>query len=142
MAPSTTTREQVQRARERLDDWIADARNQAYADLFEGESAVLTESELRLLDAIDSDLTRRDGSGLWGADEYGIVVAGSLAVDEPQVVCTYHPVIPYEGFRSDESLRGSTREEFNDVLWDYCERVTAIVQEALDSFLRSAGTEE
>jgi hypothetical protein len=40
-----------------------DARNRAYAELFEGANAAPTDGELRLLDRIDSDPTRRDGSG-------------------------------------------------------------------------------
>jgi hypothetical protein len=132
----------VRHARERLPEWVTDARSQVYAELFEGEDAVLDEEELRLLDRIDSDLTRRDGDGIWGADEYGIVVEGSLDIDEPQVVCTYHPEIPYEGFRGEESLRESTRRELNDVLWDYSERVSLLVQADLDEFLRSNHPDE
>ena len=73
MASSTTDRVTVRRARERLEDRTFDARDRAYAELFEGDDAVLTEEELRLFDGIDPDLTRRSGSDLWGADEYEIV---------------------------------------------------------------------
>jgi len=136
MATSISDRETVQSVRERLEEWTVDARDRAYGELFEGADAVLTDEELRLLDRIDSDLTRRDGSGLWGADEYGIVAGSELGADGPRVVCTYHPEIPYEGFRGEDSLSESTREEFNDVLWEYCERVAAIIQDYLDAFLR------
>jgi hypothetical protein len=142
MAAPNTGQERVRRARQRLEDWKFDARDRAYSELFEGADAALTDEELHLLDRIDSDMARRGGSGLWGADEYGIVGTGVLEAEEPRVVCTYHPEIPYEGFRGEESLSEPTREEFNDVLWDYCERVAAIIQEELDAFLGRTRTEE
>ena len=138
MATSDRGRELVRRSRERLEEWKFDARDRAYSDLFEGENAVLTESELQLVDRIDSDLTRRGGSGLWDADEYGIVTPGALESDEPRVVCVYHPEIPYEGYRGEESLDEVTREGLNDVLWDYAERVAGMIQDDLDAFLRDA----
>ena len=140
MTSPNTKREIVQRAREHLDEWTFTARDRAYTELFDGPDAVLTDEELRLLDRIDSALTRRDGGGVWGTDEYGIVAAGPLD-REPRAVCTYHPEIPYEGFRGAESLDETAREEFNDVLWDYCERVAAILQDELDAFLEASDFE-
>lgn len=135
MSTSTTDREELRRARDRLDEWISIARDRAYADLFEGPDPLLTDEEIRLLDGIDSDLVRRGESGLWGADEYGIVTREIVDGTRPEVVCTYHPEIPYEGFRGEESLDETTREELNDVLWIYCERVATDVQDELDAFL-------
>lgn len=138
---STTDRALLRRVREHLDEWTFDARDRAYADLFEGEDAVLTGEELRLLDRIDSDLARASGEGLWAADEYGIV-GESPDADGLQVVCIYHPAIPYEGYRGAGSVDEATREELNDVLWEYGERVAGHVQEDLDAFLRRAGQGE
>jgi hypothetical protein len=142
MAPAEIDRETVRRARERLDEWTYDARDRAFSELFEGADAAVTEEELALLDRIDADLTRRGEVGLWGADEYGVVVSGTPDAEELRVVCTYHPKIPFEGFRGEESLEESTREEFNDLLWDYCERVARHLQRDLEAFLRSTGTTE
>lgn len=142
MVSSNAERETIRRARERLDEWTFGARDRAYAELFEGEGAALTDNELGLVDRIDSDLTRQGGAGLWGADQYGIVVGGAVEATEPRVVCTYHPEIPYEGFRGEESLSEATREELNDVIWDYCERVTALIQDELDAFLRESRVDE
>lgn len=137
MTPTTTDRAVIREARARLDEWVFDARERAYAELFEGEAPVLTEEERGLLDRIDSDLARGTGSGLWGADEYGIVTGDVLDTADPRVVCTYHPEIPSEGYRGAGSLSESTREEFNDVLWDYCERVADLLQADLDHFRRA-----
>jgi hypothetical protein len=142
MAPVTASREDVRRARERLDSWTFDARDRAYSELFEGPDSALTDEELRMLDRVDSSLTRQEGDGLWGADEYGIVTGGAGGREQPRVVCTYHPEIPYEAVRGEGSLDESTREEFNDVLWDYAERVAAILQADLDAFLRAAHSGE
>lgn len=139
MATSDPHREMLRRARERLEEWKFDARDRAFSELFEGDDAVLSEPELRLLDSIDSELTRRGGSGLWGADEYGIAAPGVLGVDEARIVCIYHPEIPYEGYRGEESVDEATREELNDVLWEYAERVASLMQDDLDAFLRDAG---
>jgi len=141
MATPDTERAQLRRARTHLDEWTSRARDRAYAEFFEGPSPELTDEELRLLDRIDSDLTRRGGGGLWGTDEYGVVTGEVRGEKRPRVVCTYHPEIPYDGFRGEESLDEATREELNDVLWDYCERVAELLEEELDAFLRTADSE-
>lgn len=140
MSSTETDRAIIRSAYEHFEEWKFAARDQAYTELFEGPNAVLTDEELQLLDRIDSDLTRQGSGGLWGADEYGIVL-GVFGAEEPRVVCTYHPEIPYEGYRGTDSLSEATREELNDVLWDYCERVAEIIQDELDAFVRSASQE-
>jgi len=141
MAPPNTERARIRNARGRLDAWKYDARDRAYAELFEGPDAVLDDDDLLLLDLIDSDLTRRGRGGLWDADEYGVIVSGAFETREPRVVCTYHPEIPVDGFRGEGRLSETERDDLNDVLWDYAERVAAIVQEDLDAFLRSSRRE-
>ena len=134
-------RESVRRAREHLEEWKFEARDRAYDERFDGPDAVVTDEELQLLDRIDSDLTRRSGEGLWDADEYAIVLAGGADAGDARVVCTYHPEIPYEGFRGEESLSEATREELNDVLWDYAERVATLVEADLETFLQTSRSE-
>lgn len=135
-------RELLGRARRRLDEWTYEARERAYEELFEGEDPLLTEADLARLDRIDSELTRRDGQGLWGADEYGIVATGVLDEDSsPQVVCTYHPEVPEYAYQGAESLEEEVRREYDEALWTYCERVVENLQERLDSFVREEGSE-
>ena len=140
MSVTDSERQQLQQAREHLERWKFDARDRAFTELFEGPDSALTDDELQLIDRVDSDLTRRDGIGLWDADEYGIVAGGTFDAEAPLVACTYHPEIPYEGYRGEESLDEPTREELNDVLWNYCERVAEIISEDLESFLESSQT--
>ncbi|XVH33700.1 DUF7539 family protein (plasmid) [Haloferacaceae archaeon DSL9] len=140
MAVSTTDRQRLQRARAHLEAWKFDARGRAFTELFEEPNAVTTEEELQLLDRIDSDLTRREGIGLWDADEYGIVAGSVTESGTPLVVCTYHPEIPYEGYRGAERLDESTREELNGALWEYCERVAEVISADLEAFLESSRT--
>lgn len=128
-----TQREQLRRARERLEEWKYDARSRAYGELFQGEHAALSAEDMALLDSIDSALTRRTGDGLWDADEYGIVTGGR---DGPEVICIYHPEIPSEGYRGEGSLDEATRERLNEVLWEYSEYVAGVIQEDLEAFLR------
>ena len=142
MTDSDAGRTLLRRAREQLDAWTYEARDRAFTEFFEGPDRVLSDEELALLDRIDSDLTRRTGDGLWGGGEYGIVGGGPVDEDGPQVVCIYHPEIPYEGYRGEESLDEATREELNDVLWEYSERVASLIQEELDAFVREHGREE
>lgn len=132
---TTDARETIRRARDRIEEWKYMARDRAYSEMFLGSNGVLSEEELTLLDHIDSVLVRRGDIGLWDADEYGIVVG--THEEKPRVVCTYHPEIPYEGFRGEESLSEAIREEFNDVLWEYCERVATIMQQELEEFLNT-----
>lgn len=142
MAPTERERALVRRARERLDEWTYDARERAYAALFEGPDAALAAGELQLLDRIDSELTRRTGTGLWGADEYGIAAAGVFDGEGPRVVCVYHPEIPEEGYPGEESLGDAPRRDLNDALWAYAERVAAYLQDDLDEFRRAARRED
>jgi hypothetical protein len=141
MAESDARRERLRRARSRLEEWTFAARDRAYAELFEGRERALDDDELRLLDRVDSDLTRQGDAGLWGADGYAVVAGDGVETAAPRVVCTYHPQIPSEGFRGAESLDEATRAELNDVLWDYCERVATNAQAELEAFLRTAREE-
>jgi hypothetical protein len=138
MALTDTERALLRRAQNRLEEWKFEARDRAYAELFGGGDAAVSEAELATLDRIDSELTRASGTGLWDADEYGIVATGSFDRAPPEVVCTYHPEIPFEGYRGEGSLSDETRDELNDVLWEYAERVAELVQAELTAFLREA----
>lgn len=139
MSTANDRRELLQLARGRLDEWLYVAREEAHSDLFEGEDAILDAEELALLDRLDEDLTEWTGEGLWGADEYGIVETGAVNGEAGlRVVCTAHPQIPYEGYRGAESVDESTREELNDVVWEFCERVAENAQAELDRFVVAA----
>lgn len=132
-------RELLQAVRDRLDSWVYSARSEAYSELFEGPDAILEEADLKVIDEIDSQLTRREGWGIWGADEYGIVPTGTLDEESvPHVVCTNHPQVPEYGFPSEQSLDAETRERCNEALWEYCERVVELVQHDLEEFVWSS----
>lgn len=124
----------VRAAQQRLDDWLFEARSEAYEEFFGGDEPVLTDAELAELDRIDSELSRGEGDGLWGEDRYGVVSSDVLGEAEPRVVCIYHPEIPGESYQGTGSLRESTREEYNDVLWAYAERVAEALQDRLEVF--------
>ncbi|WP_435361651.1 DUF7539 family protein [Haloarchaeobius sp. DFWS5] len=125
----------LQRAREQMDGWIFDGRDRAFDEMFEGPGAVVSGEELQQLDRIDSALSRQTGVGIWGADQYGIIT-GHFPDDVPlRVVCTLHPEIPAEGYRGHNSLEESTRDRYNDVLFEYCERVATFAQADLEAFV-------
>ncbi|MFB6171197.1 MAG: hypothetical protein ABEJ23_01600 [Haloarculaceae archaeon] len=131
--------ELLEAVRERLDGWVAAAREQAYADCFEGPDALLTDEEVVLLDRIDSRLGRERGEGLWGADEYRIVPAGTLEEESaPRVVCTYHPRVPEYVNRSVAPLDEATRERLDDALWEYAQRVVELTQADVEAFVWSS----
>lgn len=129
----------LQALRENLEEWVSAARVEAYEELFQGEDPLLTEDELALLDGIDSHLSRETGEGVWGTDEYGLVEAG--LVDEeraPRVVCTYHPEVPQYVSRAYAPLDDPTREEMNEALWEYAERVADLVERDVEAFVQSS----
>ena len=130
-------RRAVRRARERLDGWVYEARARAYEEFFEGPDARVTDEEVALLDRIDSALARQNRGGLWGIDEYGILGSDTVrAADAPLVVCVYHPEIPEDYVHPGEGgIDDQTEERLNDVLWDYCKRVAAYIQEDLEAYL-------
>jgi len=139
MAEFKNERELLREVRERLDGWLYEVREQAFADLFCGPDAILSDGELRLLDRTDSTLSREQGQGLWNGDEYGIVPTGTMDEESvPHVVCTIHPQLPEYGYPGDESIDDETRERLNDALWDYCERVAELAQHELEEFVWSA----
>lgn len=128
--------------RDRLDDWVYEARGEAYDELFEGPEPILTVEEVRTIDRIDSRLHRMPGEGVWGEDEYGIVTVGAIEEESsPHVVATYYPQIP-EYVNREEALVGEEiRTRLNDALWEYTERVVELVQERLAAFVWSSEVE-
>jgi hypothetical protein len=137
MAELPPERQVVLNARAKLDGWTTDARREAYEELFTGEDAILSPEDRRLLDAVDSELERGGGDGVWGTDEYGIHSSGSTG-GEPSlgVICVYHAQIT-----SDSVLRGyddvddAAEERINAALWQYSERVATLIEAELDAFV-------
>ncbi|MUV56867.1 hypothetical protein [Halogeometricum sp. CBA1124] len=138
MAEFPDGRQLVLRARSQLDQWTRSARIKAYSELFEGDDPILSPEEIRLLDALDSELERRGGDGVWGTDQYGIHAAGTSSSDSPLgVVCVYHPQITKDSvLRGGDELDDETEERLNAALWRYSERVATLVEAELDEFVR------
>ncbi|WP_440008400.1 DUF7539 family protein [Halomicrococcus sp. SG-WS-1] len=138
MAEFPDERQLVVRARSQLDQWTRSARIEAYAELFEGDDSILSPEEVQLLDALDSELERRGGDGVWGTDQYGIHTAGPSSSDTSLgVVCVYHPQITSDSvLRGRDSLDDETEERLNAALWRYSERVATLLEEELDEFVR------
>lgn len=138
MAEFPDERQLVVRARSHLDQWVNSARTQAYAELFEGDDSILAPEEVRLLDAIDSEMERRGGDGVWGTDQYGIHTGGTTSsASSIGVVCVYHPQITSDSvLRGDDDLDDETEERLNAALWRYSERVSTLIEEELDEFVR------
>ena len=78
MAEFPDERQLVLRARSQLDQWTKSARREAYAELFGGDDPFLSPEEVQFLDALDSELERQGGDGVWGTDQYGIPHGGDL----------------------------------------------------------------
>lgn len=140
MAELPAERQLVLNARSQLSKWTTEARRQAYEELFMGDDPVLSSDDLQLLDAVDSQLERDGGDGIWGTDEYGIHSTGTTSSDTSLgVVCVYHPQIT-----SDSVLRGSdgvdddAEERLNAALWQYSERVAALIETKLEAFFHQA----
>lgn len=131
-------RQLVVRARSRLEQWTKRARLEAYAELFDGDDPILTAEEIRILDAIDSAMERQGGDGVWGTDQYGIHTAGSTSADTSLgVICVYHPQITRDSvLRGTDDLDDETEERLNAALWRYSERVSTLIEEELDEFIR------
>ncbi|WP_227357647.1 DUF7539 family protein [Haladaptatus salinisoli] len=138
MAEFPDERQLVLRARSRLEQWTNSARTAAYAELFDGDEPILTADELRLLDALDSELERQGGDGVWGTDQYGIHTAGISSSDTSLgVVCVYHPQITTDSvLRGADELDDETEERLNVALWQYSERVATLIEAKLDEFVR------
>ena len=141
MAELPDERQLVLRARSQLDHWTRSARMEAFAELFEGDDPILPPEEVQLLDALDSELERQGGDGVWGTDQYGIHTAGSSSSATPLgVVCVYHPQITKDSvLRGGDDLDDETEERLNAALWQYSERVATLIEAELDEFVRQAG---
>jgi hypothetical protein len=138
MAEFPDERHLVVRARSQLDQWTRSARIEAYAELFEGDDPILSPEEVQLLDALDSELERQGGDGVWGTDQYGIHTGGATSSDSSVgIVCVYHPQITRDSvFQGDDGLDDETEERLNAALWKYSERVATLIEEELDEFIR------
>jgi len=138
MAEFPDERQLVLRARSQLDQWTKSARMEAYAELFEGDDPLLSPEEMQLLDALDSELEREGGDGVWGTDQYGIHTAGTSSSETSLgVVCVYHPQITKDSvLRGADDLDDETEERLNAALWQYSERVATLIEEQLHEFTR------
>jgi len=138
MAEFPDERQLVLRARSQLDEWTKNARMEAYAELFEGDNPLLSPEEVQLLDALDSELEREGGDGVWGTDQYGIHTAGTSSSDTSLgVVCVYHPQITKDSvLRGADDLDDETEERLNAALWQYSERVATLIEERFREFTR------
>ncbi|WP_158059529.1 DUF7539 family protein [Halorussus halophilus] len=138
MAEFPDERQLVLRARSQLDQWTKSSRMEAYAELFEGDDSLLSPEEVQLLDALDSELEREGGDGVWGTDQYGIHTAGTSSSDTSLgVVCVYHPQITKDSvLRGADDLDDETEERLNAALWQYSERVATLIEEQLHEFTR------
>ncbi|WP_231189325.1 hypothetical protein [Haladaptatus sp. DYF46] len=138
MAEFPDERQLVLRARSHLEQWTNSARTAAYAELFDGDEPILTADELQLLDALDSELERQGGDGVWGTDQYGIHTAGTSSSDTSLgVVCVYHPQITTDSvLRGADELDDETEELLNAALWQYSERVATLIEAKLNEFVR------
>ncbi|RDZ33930.1 MULTISPECIES: hypothetical protein [unclassified Haloferax] len=138
MAEFPDERQLVLRARSQLDQWTRSARMEAYTELFESDDSILSPKEVQLLDALDSELEREGGDGVWGSDQYGIHTAGTSSSDiSLGVVCVYHPQITKDSvLRGADELDDEAEERLNAALWQYSERVATLIEEKLHEFTR------
>ncbi|SIR97341.1 hypothetical protein SAMN05421858_4879 [Haladaptatus litoreus] len=138
MAKFPDERQLVLRARSQLDQWTKSARMEAYTELFEGDDPILSPEEVQMLDALDSELEREGGDGVWGTDQYGIHTAGTSSPNTSLgVVCVYHPQITSDSvLRGADDLDDETEERLNAALWKYSERVATLIEAKLDDFIR------
>lgn len=137
MAELPDERDLVLSVRERLDDWTRRARRDAYEDLFQGADPILDEDALRVLDAIDSELERDGGEGVWGTDQYGVHTGGAGgSSSEVGVVCVYHPQITADSvLRGRDDVDDELERELNAALWRYSERVVELIETELEAFV-------
>ncbi|WP_267643256.1 DUF7539 family protein [Haloarchaeobius amylolyticus] len=131
----------LRRARDQLDGWVRNGRDRAFDDLFAGPNPTVPGARLALLDRIDAALPEQTGVGLWGTDEYGIITGYEVGDVPFRVVCTRRPEIPASGYRGRDSIDEATRNDLNDVLYEYCERVASHAQADLERFLLSLDRE-
>jgi hypothetical protein len=138
MAEVPDERQLILRARSRLDQWTTSARREAYAELFEGDDPILSPDEVQLLDALDSELERQGGDGVWGTDQYGIHTEGTSSSDTSLgAVCVYHPQVTRDSvYGGSDELDDGTEERLNAALWTYSERVATLIEAELDEFVR------
>lgn len=131
-------RQLVIEAESQLERWTNGARTEAYAELFDGDDSILTDEDLRLLDAVDSAMERQGGDGVWGTDQYGIHTAGTGSSDRSVgVVCVFHPRITRDSvLRGIDDLDDETEERLNAALWQYSERVATLIEGELDEYVR------
>lgn len=133
-------RQLILQSRSQLDQWTKRARAETYTELFEGDDPILTPAEVHLLDALDSELERQGGDGVWGTDQYGIHTGGDgSSTISLGVVCVYHPQITRDSvLRGRDELDDETEERLNAALWQYSERVATLVEEKLHEFVRQS----
>lgn len=92
----------------------------AYTELFEGDHPLLSPEEVQLRDAVDSELEREGGDGVWGTDQDGIHTAATSSSNTSLgVVRVYHTRITKDSvLRGGGELDDETEERLNAARWE------------------------
>jgi len=91
---------------------------------------------VQLLDALDSELERQGGDGVWGPISTEFTRRGPRVRTSLGVVCVYHPQITTDSvLRGGDDLDDETEERLNAALWKYSEHVATLIETQLNEFV-------
>lgn len=118
--------ERLERAREKLDEWVDRSVRETEKEMFVGDDTRLSYEELRKIHRIDTELREGERKGVWADVEYRL----SRDEDDELQIETYGvPVIPKDLEGVSEEIDEKTRKRYNNVLSEYGIEVSEKVEQ-------------
>lgn len=123
--------EMLERARDKLDEWVDAAVRETEKEMFLGDSPRLEYEELRKIHRIDRDLRESGRRGVWADVEYQL----SRDEDDELQLETYGvPVIPKDLEGVSVEIDEKTRKRYNNVLSEYGIEVSEKVEQKFEKW--------
>ena len=121
-------------AQDRLEEWIANAVQEAQSEIFAGGDE-LEEEDVRRINQVDKALKERGDDGIWGSVDYKLYAAEGDDGEERVAIDTFGvPLIPsdLEGLGVDISQ--DQRERYNEVLSEFGVTVSEKVESQFEEW--------
>lgn len=121
-------------AQDRLEEWIANAVQEAQSEIFAGGDE-LEEEDVRRINRVDEALKERGDDGIWGSVDYKLYAAEGDDGEERVAIDTFGvPLIPSDVDELGVDISEEQRERYNEVLSEFGVTVSEKVESQFEEW--------
>jgi hypothetical protein len=121
-------------AQDRLEEWIANAVQEAQSEIFAGGDE-LEEEDVRRINRVDKALKERGDDGIWGSVDYKLYAAEGDDGEERVAIDTFGvPLIPSDVDELGVDISQEQRERYNEVLSEFGVTVSEKVESQFEEW--------